>query len=87
MNDATAIRANGQTGTAKQWRRMGDHPKVRRPSPSEAAFSTSPEKLGWLDGPDRGLIVFPGDWIVEIGNTVLVLSEKEFRKRYEPFAR
>jgi len=76
------------TFRAKQWHRLGDHPKVRAATASEAPFSKNPERYGWLvTGPQSGQLVIPGDYILSDAEGALsVVTEKNYRKLYAPLA-
>lgn len=76
-----------QAFAATQWKRHGDHPKVRVASTSDLPWATDAARYGWLDVPNAGQAVLPGDWIVQIGSTFSVVNERDFRKKYEPMRR
>lgn len=69
--------------SASRWNRHGDHPKVEVGTSETVPFSVQPEQYGYLRAAQATVV--PGDWIVELQDgRLIVLTEREFRKRYEP---
>ena len=76
-------RVKHQTVKATQWHKMGDHPAVSLQK-SYSKHTDFPDGAPWLNTPEGGVIVRPGDWVIELADGRFIrCREEDFQTQYE----
>lgn len=83
MTTYTAYQSIGPL-RATQWNKHGDHDRVRPLSAAEVNYpnDSTDERCGALIGKIDITIVHPGDWVIENGASVEVVSDRTFARDY-----
>ena len=80
------FRKKPQIIDAWQWWKHGDVPEVGAIPWSMKVSDAKRTKLGWLDTPEGGHIVFPGDWvIIDAKGRLSSCNPITFTRLYEQF--